>query len=78
MRRPRWVVDDEETERSVVHVESRMDPEIVAGLETRGHLVRTAGPWEVGWGPVAVISVDAGKVTGAADPRVSTAAVAIG
>ncbi|MET0832278.1 MAG: gamma-glutamyltransferase [Acidimicrobiia bacterium] len=78
MRRPRWVVDDEEAERSVVHVESRMDPEVVAGLETRGHLVRTAGPWEVGWGPVAVISVDAGKVTGAADPRVSTAAVAMG
>ena len=60
MRRPRWVVDDEEPERSVVHVESRMGPEIVAGLETRGHVVRTAGPWEAGWGPVAVISVDAG------------------
>ena len=33
IRRPRWVVDDEETDRSVVHVESRMGREIVTGLE---------------------------------------------
>jgi gamma-glutamyltranspeptidase/glutathione hydrolase len=77
IRRPRWVVDDEEADRSVVQVESRMSREIVTGLETRGHVVSTAGPWEVGWGPAAVISVDAGAVTGAADPRVSTAAVGV-
>jgi gamma-glutamyltranspeptidase/glutathione hydrolase len=77
MRRPRWVVDDEQTDRSVVHVESRMDTEVVTGLEALGHVVSTAGPWEVGWGPVAVISVDPDVVTGAADPRVSTAAVGV-
>jgi gamma-glutamyltranspeptidase / glutathione hydrolase len=77
IRQPRWVVDDEATDRSAVHVESRTAHEVVAGLEARGHSVSSAGPWEVGWGPVAVISLDGETITGAADPRVSTAAVAV-
>lgn len=72
MRRPRWVVED-----GTVQVESRMPSEVVAGLADRGHRVAPVGAWEEGWGPVAVVAESATKVSAAADPRVSTAAVAV-
>ncbi|MBA2336682.1 MAG: gamma-glutamyltransferase [Acidimicrobiia bacterium] len=72
MRRPRWVVED-----GTVQVESRMPAEVVAGLRARGHPVAQVGAWEEGWGPVAVVAESAGTVSAAADPRVSTASVAV-
>lgn len=72
MRRPRWIVEE-----GTVQVESRMPAEVVADLQTRGHRVAPMGPWEEGWGPIAVVAASATKVSAAADPRVSTAAVAV-
>lgn len=68
---PRWTLDELAGTPPV-----RVEPGFPEGLADRGHSVEvTSGPME-GWGPVSVIEVDAGGTrTGAADPRVSTAAV---
>jgi gamma-glutamyltranspeptidase/glutathione hydrolase len=54
-----------------------VEPGFPDGMEARGHSVQaTSGPME-GWGPVSIIEAGATR-TGAADPRVSTAAVSTG
>jgi len=72
MHRPRWVVEDD-----TVAVEAGMEDEVVTGLAARGHRLSRVGPWQVGWGPVAALSVADGTVLAAGDPRVSTSGVAI-
>ena len=54
-------------------LEGRFAPGTVSGLTERGHNVAEVGQWEVGWGPVSVISMDP-DLRGGADPRVSTSA----
>ncbi len=76
MLQPRWVLDDEAPDDRLL-VEDRVPPETIADLKAYGHKVSTAAPFEVGWGPVAAIAVAPAVVTGAADPRVSTASVGV-
>ncbi len=76
-QRPRWSMLLAPGAPSRLQVEKRMAAAVVAGLRARGHPVEVAGPWMGGWGPVSAIAVDGdGTKTGAADPRVSTAAAA--
>ncbi|MDH3729734.1 MAG: gamma-glutamyltransferase [Acidimicrobiia bacterium] len=67
---PRWTLDELAGTPPV-----RVEPGFPEGLAEYGHSVEvTPGPME-GWGPVSLIEVDTdGTRTGAADPRVSTAA----
>lgn len=70
---PRWVLDRfGPGTGSDLLVESRMSPNAVEGLRARGHVVTLAGPWERGWGPVAVIAAGATTIEASGDPRVST------
>jgi gamma-glutamyltranspeptidase / glutathione hydrolase len=73
---PRWTVGGfRQGDPPELLVEARTPQGIVDDLSRRGHSVRTAGPWEGGWGPVSVITVDqTGLRTAAADPRVATSA----
>jgi gamma-glutamyltranspeptidase/glutathione hydrolase len=68
---PRWALD-----QLAGNPPLRVEPGMPDGLALAGRAVETtAGPME-GWGPVSVIEVGSdGTRTGAADPRVSTAAV---
>jgi len=71
---PRWVLDElGPGVPSRLDYEDRLPDRVVAGLAATGHELTAAGPWQPGWGPVALIGID-DTVTGAADPRVSTAA----
>jgi len=71
---PRWVVDDIAAGAPpVLDYEDRFPRRTLEGLAARGHRLRARDPWMVGWGPLSAIRVD-GSVSGAADPRVSTAA----
>lgn len=76
---PRWALDAfGPGEPSAPAVEDFMPEPVIAGLRHRGHRVRVV-PRQRNWGPAAVISVgEDGVRLGAADPRVSTAAVATG
>lgn len=68
---------DTSTVESLVDVESGMPDQIVDGLHRRGHTVRLQAQRMAGWGPVSLITVEGtGLRTGAADPRVNTAAAA--
>ncbi len=71
---PRWAMTHfSPGAPSQVRIESRMSPEVAAGLEERGHHVTKEMPWMPGWGPAAVIQITAeGLRIGAADPRVMT------
>ncbi len=72
--RPRWSVDAPGSEGlPVIRYEPRYDRPTIQGLEEMGHTLSPSGKWEPGWGPVSSITVGE-AVTGAADPRVSTAA----
>ncbi|HVR32391.1 MAG TPA: gamma-glutamyltransferase [Acidimicrobiia bacterium] len=76
---PRWTMTNVELSdtTSTVDVESDMSRHIVDGLTARGHTVRSQAVRSPGWGPVSVIDVATnGLRTGAADPRVDTAAAA--
>ncbi len=75
-QRPRWsTASFAAGAPSRVEIEDRAPAAVVAGLRARGHRVDLAGPWMGGWGPVSAIAVAGnGSRTGAADPRVSTAA----
>ncbi|NNK90896.1 MAG: gamma-glutamyltranspeptidase, partial [Acidimicrobiia bacterium] len=68
---PRWALPEfgPDTE-SVLQVEPGID---AAGLDALGHTVTEVDGLQEGWGPVSMIVPGVG---GAADPRVSTAAVA--
>lgn len=70
---PRWSIDDITHPEPTVFLEGRFAPGTVSGLTERGHNVAEVGQWEVGWGPVSVISMDP-DLRGGADPRVSTSA----
>lgn len=73
---PRWHIDDPAGE-SQLQVEGNMAATVVDGLTDRRHRVVEAAPWQQGWGPVSIITVDAGgHRIGAADPRISTATAA--
>ncbi len=73
---PRWSIGKgADGKGSVVFVESRMMEQVITGLGAAGHSVAPGPPLTPGWGPVSVIAVDVDGIrTGAADPRVSTAA----
>jgi gamma-glutamyltranspeptidase / glutathione hydrolase len=73
---PRWTVPDfRQGDPPELLVETRVPSAIVDDLAGRGHTVRATRPWEGGWGPVSVITVDpTGLRTAAADPRVVTSA----
>jgi gamma-glutamyltranspeptidase/glutathione hydrolase len=77
--RPRWVLDDfgpDTSSRPLI--ESTTPSPVVEGLRARGHQVGVAGPAEASWGPVSIITVDAGGLrTAAADPRVDSASAAV-
>ena len=75
----RWAIANlDDAGHSVVDVESDMSSHITHGLIARGHSVRPQTGRVPGWGPVAVIDVDAhGLRTAAADPRVDTASAAV-
>ncbi len=75
--RPRWMMDRFGAgDGSAVQVEPGMPDAAVDGLRARGHDVTIApSRWMAGWGPAALIKLTAdGERTGAADPRISTAA----
>lgn len=74
---PRWALESfGPGAASRPEIEEMMPAAVVDGLLERGHDVGVYPP-QRRWGPVAVIVVDAdGSRRGAADPRVSTAAVA--
>ena len=53
----------------VMRVESRMDPEVIEGLEALGHAVRPAGDWSIGDATAVMIDHERGVLYGAAGPR---------
>ncbi|MBX5466027.1 MAG: gamma-glutamyltransferase [Firmicutes bacterium] len=53
---------------TVVHLEARFSPEVVANLERRGHRLKMVGPWGAG-GSVQVVQRVANGWAGASDPR---------
>lgn len=75
----RWALTNLEAPTgSLVDVESDMSSHITHGLTARGHTVRPQSARVPGWGPVAIIDVDAhGLRTAAADLRVDTASAAV-
>lgn len=76
---PRWALDDfGPGDGSSPQFEDTIAGEVVEGLSVRGHAV-TRVPAQRAWGPVSIIRRDSdGTLHAAADPRVSTAAVAAG
>lgn len=76
--RPRWMIQPINAAASVVAVESHAPPEVIHGLEARGHQVAVRHETQHGWGPVSVITIDEnGLRTAAADPRGATATAAV-
>jgi gamma-glutamyltranspeptidase/glutathione hydrolase len=75
---PRWTTDSFEAgSQSEVKVEPATPPQLVNGLQRRGHQVEVLERPQGGWGPVAVISIGQdGAVSAAADPRSETASAA--
>ena len=78
---PRWRNTQSPTEsqlphvtEDLLHMESRFDAEVRAGLERRGHRLNVLGPWNAS-GSEVMIQVDTGSdaesatLLGAADPR---------
>ena len=76
---PRWALDDFGPGRGSAPVlEKEIPAQVVDGLTERGHNV-TLIERQRDWGPAAIIRVlEDGTRDGAADPRVSTASVAVG
>ena len=76
---PRWLVDGwNGGERHVVRLEGEFPPGVAPGLADRGHDVVVEPAHQTGWGPVSIVTAEGGEVVGSADPRVSTASVAVG
>lgn len=76
----RWTIGnlDDASAHSLVDVESDMSSHITHGVSARGHTLRPQSGRVPGWGPVAIIDIDAdGLRTAAADPRVDTATAAV-
>lgn len=76
---PRWALDEfGPGDDSRPYFEDTIPSGVVDGLSDRGHTV-TRVPAQRAWGPVSVVRIDEdGTRHAAADPRVSTAAVAAG
>jgi gamma-glutamyltranspeptidase/glutathione hydrolase len=83
---PRWVYGRHRlTERpdlnpgETVLVESRMPADVVAGLERRGHVVQTLGPFENAMGHAHGIVIDRerGTLAGGSDPRADSLALGL-
>lgn len=76
---PRWALEEfGPTTTSQPRIEDTMPEQVVAALGERGHVVSVV-PAQRGWGPASIIRLlDDGLFHAAADPRVSTAAVAAG
>jgi gamma-glutamyltranspeptidase len=71
---PRWRMESCAGSGSVLVAESRMPEDLVARLSLLGHAVGAGAALAAGWGPVSVITADAGGTRcGAADPRLATA-----
>ena len=76
---PRWVIQaGNGTGTHHVSVEAGHRPATLAGLREKGHDVDETYGLQSGWGPVSMIEVSDNTATGAADPRVSTAAAVSG
>ncbi len=83
---PRWVYGrpnvpgrpDVAAAEKVV-VESRLAPDVVAGLERRGHRVAAIGPYDNAMGHASAIVIDRerGTLAGGADPRADSAALGL-
>lgn len=75
---PRWQVTGwERGGKPELRLEDRFDDGIADELARRGHSVSRVRSHEPGWGPVSVIIADDETVTGAADPRITTASVGL-
>lgn len=75
---PRWTVTDfGPNSPSRPSVEPTIPPDVVVGLEARGHQLTVAPTLQPGWGPVSIIELDGSARRGAADPRVDTTAALI-
>jgi gamma-glutamyltranspeptidase/glutathione hydrolase len=83
---PRWVYGRpaipgrlDIAEAETVVVESRLAPDVVAGLERRGHRVATIGPYDNAMGHANAIVIDRarGTLAGGADPRADSAALGL-
>jgi len=61
----------------VLNVESRIAPEVIKQLESRGHKIIIQTPWGTGSSPTVIMyDVKSGVISGGADPRRGRYAVA--
>jgi gamma-glutamyltranspeptidase/glutathione hydrolase len=78
---PRFVYgrDSDSAFADSVRIESRMDPETVAGLIERGHAVQVLGAFENALGHCHAIAFDRGRgsLAGASDPRADSLALGL-
>jgi len=78
---PRFVYgrDSETAFADTVKVESRLSPDVVAGLRRRGHIVTVLGPYENMLGHAHAIFIDRerGALAGGADPRADSLALGL-
>ena len=58
-----------EMEPGVLMVEDRLGPDVLAGLERRGHTVRRAGPWSLGRMCAVTRDPSTGTLAAGANPR---------
>jgi gamma-glutamyltranspeptidase/glutathione hydrolase len=76
---PRFVYgrDADSAYADTVKVESRVSPEIVAGLRERGHMVEVLGPFAHALGHCHAIALDRqrGSLAGGSDPRADSLAL---
>jgi gamma-glutamyltranspeptidase len=81
---PRWIYGrhtvagrlDIGSDDSII-VESRLDPQLVADLRARGHIVHDIGPYRNEMGHAHAIAIDneRGTLAGGADPRADSLAL---
>ncbi|MDJ0496724.1 MAG: gamma-glutamyltransferase [Acidimicrobiia bacterium] len=69
---PRWVTGLNDTTGPTVSHEPMLSDTHRTELIRRGHNMEPTAGWISGWGPVSLTTASAGKVIGAADPRVAT------
>jgi gamma-glutamyltranspeptidase/glutathione hydrolase len=80
---PRWIYgrhnipERPEIGEDSLIVESRMEPELIADLEERGHVVHRLGPYENAMGHAHAIAIDheRGTLSGGGDPRADSLAL---
>jgi gamma-glutamyltranspeptidase/glutathione hydrolase len=75
---PRWTVTDFGPASSPQpSIEPGVPPEVLVGLEARGHHVTVVPTLQPRWGPVSIIEIDGDVRRAAADPRVDTTAALV-